>query len=57
MHLFGKRPNDGGAYRYIAGYAQKAGKDAYRACLTVVADVEKCLSLILGAAKPQALAA
>ncbi len=58
MHLFGKRPNDGGSYRYIAQYAQKASKDVYRACLTVVADVEKCLSLILGAVQaPKTLAA
>ena len=57
MHLFGKRPNDGWSYRYISEYAEKAGKDVYRACLTVIADVEKCLSLILGTARPCALAA
>ncbi len=58
MHLFGKRPNDGWSYRYISEYANKAGKDVYRACLIVVADVEKCLSLIIGATcAPQALAA
>ena len=49
MHLFGKRPNDGGAYRYIADYAQKAGKGAHRACLSVIADVNRCLELILKA--------
>jgi len=49
MHLFGKRPNDGGAYRYIRSYAEKAGKDAHRACLAVIADVSKCLALILNA--------
>ena len=57
MHLFGKRPNDGGAYCYIAGYAEKAGKDVYVACLAVIADVEKCLSMIIGTAMPEALAA
>lgn len=40
MHLFGKRPNDGWSYRYISEYAEKAEKDVYRACLTVLADVE-----------------
>jgi len=58
MHLFGRQPDDGGSYRYIARYAEKAGKDVYRACLSVVTDVEKCLSLIIGATcAPQALAA
>jgi hypothetical protein len=57
MHLFGKRPNDGWSYRYISDYAEKAGKDVYRACLAVIADVEKCLSLIIGAARPLAQAA
>ena len=56
-HLFGKRPNDGGAYRYIATYAEKAGKDVYRACMSVVADVERCLALIIGATRTNLSAA
>ncbi|MCG3771941.1 MAG: hypothetical protein JW384_03140 [Nitrosomonadaceae bacterium] len=47
MHLYGRAPNDGGAYRYIAGYAAKVGKDVYRACLSVIAEVEQCLNQIL----------
>ena len=47
MHLYGRAPNDGGAYRYIADYAQKADKDPHRACLAVIADVEQCLNQIL----------
>ena len=46
-HLYGRRPDDGGAYRYIRQYAEQAGRDAYRACLSVVADVGRCLELIL----------
>jgi len=46
-HLYGRRPDDGGAYRYIQRYAEGTGKDVYRACLSVVADVGRCLELIL----------
>lgn len=49
MHVYGRTPNDGGAYRYIASYAQSAGKDAHQACLSVVADCEQCLEQILAA--------
>ncbi|MSS72985.1 MAG: hypothetical protein EXS64_16055 [Candidatus Latescibacteria bacterium] len=49
MHLFGRRPNDGGAYRYIRHYAAQDGKDPHRACLAVIADVSRCLDLILKA--------
>ena len=45
-HLYGRRTNDGGAYQYIRSYAKKAGKDVHKACLSVIADVEKCLDLI-----------
>lgn len=48
-HLHGRRTNDGASYRYIRSYAEKAGKDPYKACLGVVADVGKCLELILSA--------
>ena len=61
-HLYGNKPDDGGAYRYIKSYAEKAGKDAYRACMAVIADVGKCLEAILTeaerlSAKPEAIAA
>ena len=41
-HLYGKKANDGGSYRYIRSYAEKAGKDVYRTCLGVIAEVGKC---------------
>ena len=47
MRLYGERPNDGASYRYIQQYAQEAGKDVYRACMSVIADVGRCLDLIL----------
>jgi antirestriction protein ArdC len=47
MRLYGHKPNDGYSYRYIRKYAKKAGKDVYRACLSVIADVGRCLELIL----------
>ena len=37
----------GNAYRYIARNAEKAKKDAHRACISVLADVEKVLAEIL----------
>jgi len=46
-HLYGDTPDDGGAYRYIRGYADQAGKDIYAACMSVIADVSKCLDLII----------
>jgi hypothetical protein len=45
-HLYGKK-DDGGAYRYIRRYAEDAGKDVYKASLSVVSDVGRCLALIL----------
>ena len=51
MHLYGQQPNDGGAYEYIAGYAKEAGKDPYRACLSVISEVEHCLNQILTTAQ------
>ena len=50
LHLYGRRPNDGMAYQYIERYAQEADKDVHRACLSVIADTERCLMLILSAA-------
>ena len=50
-HLYGRRPNDGMAYQYIARYAEKAETDVHRACMSVIADTERCLSLILSATK------
>ena len=46
-NLYGKRANDGGAYRYIRRYAEEAKMDAHRACLAVIGDVEKCLGLVM----------
>lgn len=46
-HLFGKRTNDGGSYQYIRRYAERAGTDVYRACLAVIADVGRCVEIIL----------
>lgn len=57
LHLYGRRPDDGRAYAYIAGYAKEAGKDAYRACLSVIAEVEQCLDQILAATHSLAPAA
>jgi len=37
---------DGGVYQYIRRYAEKTGKDVYRACLSVIADVGRCLEKI-----------
>ena len=51
MHLYGRAPNDGGAFRYIATYAAKASKDPHRACLSVITDVEHCLNQILTTAQ------
>jgi len=45
-HLYGKRINLGGNYRYIKHYAEKAKMDVFKSCLSVIADVEKCLGLI-----------
>ncbi len=47
-HLVGVRPvNLGQHYRYIEGYARKAGRDAVRACTEVFADIEKVMNLLL----------
>lgn len=53
MHLYGREPNDAGAYRYIAGYAESAGTDVLTACLSVIAECEQCLEHILAAAAVQ----
>ena len=37
----------GNSYRYIQGYAEKLGQNVGRACLSVLADIEKVLALIL----------
>ena len=50
-HLYGRKINDGHSYQYIRHYAEKAQKDVYRACLSVIADVGKCLELITTAAQ------
>lgn len=47
LHMYGRRPNDGMAYQYIERYAQEADKDVHRACLSVIAETERCLTLIL----------
>jgi len=57
MRLYGRQPNDGGAYRYIARYAEKADMDPHRACLVVLTDVEQCLEQIFTAAPSLAPAA
>jgi hypothetical protein len=46
-HLYGKKCNTGGHYRYIDRYAQETGLDAYHACMAVVTDVGACLDIIL----------
>lgn len=57
VHLYGRQPNDGRAFQYIAGYAKKAGMDPHRACLAVLTDVEQCLAEILADTAVPALAA
>jgi hypothetical protein len=47
MHLYGRKINDGHAYQYIRRYAEKAGNDVHKACLSVIADVGKCLEMII----------
>lgn len=46
-HLYGRRCNDGHSYQYVRRYAEKAGKDAHKACLSVIADVGRCLEAII----------
>jgi hypothetical protein len=47
--IAGKSTQDtmGNSYRYIKGYAQKIKMDPHKACLKVLADTEKILTLIL----------
>ena len=52
MHLYGRAPQDGRAYRYIARYAEQAGYDPYRACLQVISETEQCLKRILTVSAP-----
>lgn len=47
LHLYGRRTNDGHSYQYIRSYAEKAGKDVHKACLSVITDVGKCMDMIL----------
>lgn len=56
LHLYGET-DDGGAYQYIREYAREAGKDPHKACMSVLSDVSKCLSEILGAHYRSAVAA
>ena len=46
-HLCGRKTNDGGSYRYIRRYAEDAGKDVHRACLSVIGDVGKCVEIVM----------
>jgi antirestriction protein ArdC len=55
--MLGADPDEGGAYRYIRHYAQKAHLDPTKACMAVLKDVEACLSLILTTATSAKLAA
>lgn len=47
--MVGKDPKDyfGNSYQYIAGYAKKLNMNAYGACVKVIAEMEKILTLIL----------
>ena len=56
-HLYGRRTNDGAAYRYIRSYAEKANQDVYRACLSVISDVGKCVEKIMQLEEEKILAA
>ncbi|MBT4611766.1 MAG: hypothetical protein HOC05_17120 [Gemmatimonadetes bacterium] len=47
MHLYGRQPQDGRAYQYINAYAQRAGKDTHKACLSVLDQVQQVLNLII----------
>ncbi len=51
--IVGKQPNDtlGNSYRYIERYAEKVGIKPYNACMKVLGETEKVLSLILDAGK------
>ena len=58
--MYGEQPDEGGAYRYIREYAERAGKDVHAACMSVISDVGKCLEKILSTAEalqPEAIAA
>ena len=55
-HLYGRKTNAGGTYHYIRHYAEKADKDPYRACMSVIADVERCLQLIIQTHEEPAIA-
>jgi len=50
VHIFGRTENNttGNSYEYISHYAQKANRDVGVACVSVLGDVEKVLSLIVG---------
>jgi hypothetical protein len=47
MRLYGRRDNEGAAYRYIKMYAEKGGKSVHQACLSVLQDTGKVLDEIL----------
>ena len=48
-NLVGKQPNDstGNSFNYIESYADELGLSPYTACLRVLTDTEKVISLIL----------
>jgi antirestriction protein ArdC len=46
-HVYGKKVDLGGSFRYIRSYAEKANLDPHRACLKVIQDVEQCVDLII----------
>jgi len=48
-HIFGRTDNNttGNSYEYISHYANKANRDVGVACVSVLGDVEKVLSLIV----------
>jgi len=47
MRLYGRRANDGGSYRYIRTYAEKAKKNVHQACLAVLREAGQVLEAIL----------
>ena len=49
-HIYGRIENNttGNSYEYISWYAHKANRDVGVACVSVLGDVEKVLSLIVG---------
>ena len=52
-HLYGRKIDLGGNYRYIRSYAEKADMTPHRACLKVIQDVEQCVNLIIREHEPE----